>query len=75
MKEATLHRDLNVLKAIVNKAKDERELTSLPVFPKVKLPKWRTPWLTLEEEHQLLNASPEPLRLLIAFALDRGESL
>jgi len=72
VKEATLHRDLAVLKAILNKAKNEDDLVTLPVFPKVKLPKGRTRWLTLAEEHRLLNAAPKRLKLLIAFALDTG---
>ncbi len=72
VKEATLHRDLAVLKAILNKAKNEGDLVKLPVFPKVKLPKGRTRWLTLAEEQRLLNAAPKRLRLLIAFALDTG---
>jgi len=72
VKEATLHRDLAVLKAILNFAKDEGELISLPVFPKVKLPKGRTRWLTQAEEHRLLNAAPLRIRFLIAFALDTG---
>ena len=68
--DSTLHRDLAVLRAILNKAREEGDLTVLPVFPKVKLPKGRTRWLTVEEEHRLLNAAPEHLRVLIAFALD-----
>ena len=61
-----------VLKVILNKAKDEGELVSLPVFPKVKLPKGRTRWLKLAEEYRLLSAASTRLRLLIAFALNTG---
>lgn len=71
-KDASLQRYLAVIKAILNKAKDEGDLLALPVFPKVKQPKGRTRWLTVEEEHRLLKASPERIRLLIAFALDTG---
>ena len=70
--DSTLHRDLAVLKAIMNKAREEGDLTILPVFPKVKLPKGRTRWLTIEEESRLLEASPDHLKVLIAFALDTG---
>jgi len=72
VKEASVLRNLAVLKAILNKAKNEGELVSVPVFPKGKMPKGRTRWLTQKEEHRLLNAAPERLRLLIAFALDTG---
>ncbi len=71
-KDASLQRYLALIKAILNKAKDEGDLVSLPVFPKVKQPKGRTRWLTVDEEHRLLKACPERMRLLIAFALDTG---
>jgi len=72
IKEATLHRELAVVQAIMNKAKREGLLLNVPPFPKVKLPKGRTRWLTLEEEKRLLKASPDHLRLVIMFALDTG---
>ena len=71
-KTAQEHWDLAVLRAILNKVKNEGDLVTLPIFPKVKLPKDRTRWLTLAEEQRLLNAAPKRLRLLIAFALDTG---
>lgn len=70
--DSTLHRDLAVLRAIMNKAREEGDLTVLPIFPKVKLPKGRTRWLTEEEERRLLKEAPAHLKLLIAFALDTG---
>ena len=72
MKEASVQRYLAVLKAILNKAKDEGDLLALPVFPKLKQSKGRTRWLTVEEEHRLLKAAPERLQLLLVFALDTG---
>ena len=70
--DSTLHRDLAVLRAILNRAREEENLAVLPVFPKVKLPKGRTRWLTVGEEHRFLNAASARLRVLIAFALDTG---
>ena len=72
IKEATLHRELAVIQAIMNKSKREGLLGSVPSFPKVKLPKGRTRWLTIDEEKRLLKASPDHLRLVIMFALDTG---
>ena len=72
IKEATLHRELAVIQAIMNKSKREGLLANAPSFPKVKLPKGRTRWLTMDEEKRLLNASPDHLKLVIMFALDTG---
>jgi len=72
IKEATLHRELAVIQAIMNKSKREGFLATVPSFPKVKLPKGRTRWLTMDEEKRLLGASPDHLKLVIMFALDTG---
>ena len=72
IKEATLHRELAVIQAIMNKSKREGLLATVPSFPKVKLPKGRTRWLTMEEEKRLLSVSPDHLKLVIMFALDTG---
>jgi integrase len=72
IKEATLHWELAVVQAIMNKARREGYLASVLVLPKVKPPKGRCRWLTMEEERQLIDASPNHLRLLVMFALDTG---
>ena len=72
IKEATLHRELAVVRAILNMAKREGRLARVPEFPKVKLPKGRCRWLTVEEEKRLLKAAAPHLRLLIMVALDTG---
>ncbi len=72
IKEATLHRELAVVQAIMNKAKREGLLLNVPPFPKVKLPKGRTRWLTVDEEKRLTKTAPDHLRLVIMFALDTG---
>ena len=72
VKEASVQRNLAVLKAILNKARNEGDLAMVPVFPKGKMSKGRTRWLTVEEERRLLNAASKRLRFIIAFALDTG---
>ncbi len=72
VKDASVLRNLAILKAILNRAKREGELLSVPSFPKLKPSKGRTRWLTSDEERRLLAASSNRLRSLIAFALDTG---
>ncbi len=72
IKEATLHRELAVLQAILNKARREGYLNHVPAFPRVKLPKGRCRWLTLEEEARLLAHASDHLKAIIAFAIDTG---
>ncbi len=72
VKQSSLFRDLAVLKAILNKAKREGTLSSLPSFPKLKLPKGRCRWITLSEEGCLIEKSPPHLRSLIVFAVETG---
>jgi integrase len=72
VKDGTVLRILSVLKAILNKAKYDGELVTVPPFPKIRTPKGRTRWLTREEERQLLAEAPERVRRIITFALDTG---
>ena len=72
VKEATVHRELAVLRAILNKAHREERLASVPPFPKVRMSKGRCRWLTVEEEKRLLDGAAKHLRPLLAFAIDTG---
>jgi len=72
VKEGTLHRELAILRAILNKAHREGSLSVVPPFPKVKPSKGRCRWLTGDEEAKLLEAAKPHLRALIAFAVDTG---
>jgi integrase len=72
VKDGTVLRILSVLKAILNKAKYDGDLVTVPPFPKIRTPKGRTRWLTRDEERRLLAAAPERVRRIIAFALDTG---
>jgi len=46
VKEGTAHRELAILRAILNKAHREGRLSVVPPFPKVKPSKGRCRWLT-----------------------------
>jgi len=72
VKSGTVHRDLAVVRAILNKAHREGQLAVVPPFPKVKPSKGRSRWLTVDEEERLLKVSKPHLRALIAFAVDTG---
>jgi len=72
VKTGTVHRELAILRAIMNKAHREGHLAVMPPFPKVKPSQGRCRWLTVEEEARLLKASVPHLRALIAFAVDTG---
>ncbi|MBL4748446.1 MAG: site-specific integrase [Magnetovibrio sp.] len=72
VKSGTVHRDLAVVRAILNKAHREGQLAIVPPFPKVKPSKGRSRWLTVDEEERLLQVSKPHLRGLIAFAVDTG---
>jgi len=72
VKEATVQRELTILKAILNKAHREGKMATVPLFPKFKALQGRCRWLTVDEEKRLLANSAKHLRSLIAFALDTG---
>jgi integrase len=72
VKEGTVHRELSVLRAILNKAHREERLAVVPPFPRVKNSKGRCRWLTVDEERRLLEAAAPHLRALIGIAIDTG---
>ncbi|PCI39898.1 MAG: hypothetical protein COB46_07915 [Rhodospirillaceae bacterium] len=72
VKSGTVHRELAIVRAILNKAHREEQLAVVPPFPKVKPSQGRCRWLTIDEEERLLKASTSHLRALIAFAVDTG---
>lgn len=72
VKPGTAQRDISTLRALMNKARREGYLETLPLFPKRKKEKARTRWLTPDEEHRLLHAAVPRLRQLIVFAIDTG---
>ena len=72
VKTGTVHRELAILRAILNKAYREGYLAQVPPFPKVKPSQGRCRWLTVDEEQRLLKAAVPHLRALIAFAVDTG---
>ena len=72
--EATLNRDIEVLRHLLYWAVDEGFLTANPIA-RVRLPKQRRkprPILSLAEEAKLLDAAAPHLRQLIVAALDSG---
>jgi hypothetical protein len=59
---------LAVIQAIMNKSKREGLLANVPSFPKVKLPKERTRWLTMDEDvrlHDLRHTLPLSFRSVL----------
>ena len=64
-----------ILKANLNKAHREGLMDAPPRFPKSKVLKHRTRWLTLEEEKRRTQAAPRHLVPLIRFAVDTGGRL
>jgi integrase len=72
VKITTAQKDLSVLKAALNKAHREGRLSSMPPFPRLKMPKGRCRWLSPAEERRLLLVAAAHIRPLIAFAIDTG---
>ena len=72
VKSGTVHRELAILRAILNKAHREGRLSVVPPFPKVKPSKGRRRWLTGDEEAKFLEATKPHLRAFVAFAVDTG---
>lgn len=70
--EATVQKELSILKAILNKAKEEEYLEKMPNFPKLETIVGRCRWLTREEEATLLSVAAEHLVPIIIVALDSG---
>ncbi len=74
-KPATVARELEVLRHALNLAVREWEWLENNPFAKVRIEKpnnKKERWITREEEHELLKASPAWLRHLIVFALNTG---
>jgi integrase len=72
--EATINRDLSVLRRILYWAVEESILMVNPLV-RVKMERERRvrrPVLSLEEEHMLLTSAPDHLRRIIIAALDSG---
>ena len=68
-------RDLAVIKAILNKARREELTDFVPNFPRLKTPKPRNRWLTVQEEARLVTAAAPHLKPVIRFAVDTGGRL
>lgn len=70
---ATTNRILSLVRAILNRAKDEWEwIDSIPAFRFLPEPKERIRWLTHDEAAKLLAELPSHLRLMARFALATG---
>jgi len=70
---ATANRILSLIRAILNRAKNEWEwIDTVPNFRFLPEPKERIRWLTHEEAARLLNELPYHLRMMARFALATG---
>ncbi len=69
----TINRELALLRAILNKAKEWGKLqTSVPQIKLFKVDNKRVRYLLPEEEKMLLNECPEPLKSIVIIALNTG---
>lgn len=70
---ATINRDLEVVRAILRKAQREwKVLSEVPVVLKLAEPRRRVRFLTRSEADTLLGVLPPYLRVLVAFSLATG---
>lgn len=73
LKPGTINRQLNNLRAILNKAlNDWGTLVKTPRVPKMKVDDKKERWLTSEEEKRLIEASPPHIQHFIIFCLETG---
>ena len=72
VKEGSVQRELTVLKAILNKAKREGAIVSVPPFPRMRKQRGRKRWLSVNEEQRLIETAASHLKPLIGFAVDTG---
>ncbi len=70
--EATANRYMALISAILNHARKEGIVDSIPAIPKTTEEKGRIRWITREEAERLLAELPEHLRRMAAFTLATG---
>jgi len=71
-KNATINRNLSLLRKMMNLARREGKLASIPFFPMLKENNVRTGFVTIEQFIKLREAMPEHLRPLITFLYFTG---
>jgi len=70
---STVNRLLSILRAILNRAKDDWEwLDSVPGFRFLPEPKARVRWITREESFRLIDELPDHLKYMVRFSLATG---
>ncbi len=70
---STVNRLLSILRAILNRAKDDWEwIDSVPGFRFLPEPKARVRWITREESILLIEELPVHLKLMVRFSLATG---
>jgi integrase len=73
IKLATINRELALLKAAFNKARQWKVLqTTIPEIKLFKVDNTRVRYLTEEEYHKLVDISPEPLKSIMVVAVNTG---
>lgn len=70
--DATVNRNLTILRAVLNAAKSWEWIDSVPTVQLLKVQNERVRWLTPEEAQRLLNELPEHLNALMRFSLLTG---
>ncbi len=69
---ATINRNLSLLRKMMNLARRSAKLTQVPYFPMLKEDNVRTGFVTIEQFRKLREAMPEHLRPLITFLYFTG---
>jgi len=70
---STVNRLLSILRAILNRAKDDWEwIDSVPGFRFLPEPAGRVRWITRDESVRLVEELPEHLKFMVRFALATG---
>lgn len=73
LSKSSVNRTLAVIRAILNRSKDEWEwIDSIPKIRLFKEPKGRTRWITKEEFLRLLEELPQHQREIVIFAIATG---
>jgi integrase len=69
---ATINRNLSLLRKMMNLARRSAKLTQVPYFPMLKEDSVRTGFVTIEQFRKLREAMPEHLRPLVTFLYFTG---
>jgi integrase len=70
--DATVQKEVGMLKATLNRAYREERLAKLPIFPRMKVLQGRYRFLSRDEEARLLAVAAPHLKAILIAAMDTG---